>query len=305
MPIGINIHRWPQVDERPTPATPLTVDESAWWPHRAAVGAALALGAAVAMAGSFGQQDPSPAQTSIGGGVVSKHGARIVRWYQADDWVPPADAQALDDGAAWNPTVVAQTPPRVMLWRVDDDRPTPAVFTPVSDDSPPLPRATNDANVIVWAENEEIVPQAAPLPIDEAYWQQPRHPAIAPNLRVWATTDEVVQAAVPLPVDDAPWQVFTPRWPAPIVSFWRLGDERPTPPIPLPVDDIPWQVWTPARVPPRVTVWTLDDQITTPPEPGNAREYRRFSSPIATSRVLASPIARSRTLASHIDIEAD
>lgn len=211
---------WEFAEDLPTPATPLGVDEVYWLAPQPD------LPQPVVRHFWFNDEvEQAPTSVAFGEGADFAqrllHTPSLKQWEVADDLPQAAAPLGVDEDYWLAPQPALARPVLTDFWFNDEIKPVPDqqdAFSVANIGGEPLP--------IVFAGDEDIVPQAAPLGVDEAYWQ-----------------------------------VFTPDLVKPLVTVWRVEDERPEPPAPLGVEEDYWQVLTPPFVPPLVTMWTLDDEI--------------------------------------------
>lgn len=193
----------------------------------------------------------------------------------------------------WQPFKASQVAPVVQVWNAPDECPTPLIFTPTEDDPPAASYAPPVANVVVWATDEEIVPQPPPYALDDSTWQPPfsvratvvapvfidsdlyssfalaednwQVPGaikIAPSVCVFQDDDQIVpqpQAGSVVPDDDNWLRLYSVPV-DPIVRLWHQQDEITTAATPIAEEDYWPQLFT-VRIDPLVQLWHQQDEI--------------------------------------------
>lgn len=187
---------WTEPDELPTPPAPAAPDEHYTWAP---------------------QWVPS----------------QVVTLLQVDSDFAVAVAPFGLDEEAWPAPPVRIVPPLFKVWQEDDQRPTPAAFSPVEEDAPQLGAFLVGANGIIWATDEEILPQGvfvdspggatAALPVMRA--------RIEPRFQRWGQAEEVPTPAAPIALDDDVWQIGGASARIVVPTLWVVADELPVQPL--------------------------------------------------------------------------
>jgi hypothetical protein len=128
------------------------------------------------------------------------------------------------------------------LWEFVEDFPQPVV-TPLPFDEEPWQVYTPplvEPKPLYLPDPEEIPAGSLFVASEQDYWQ-PFSPQPDPLIvTVWAENDQIVPQPVPLPIDEEPWQVWTPLWLAAQPLYLPDPEEIPAGSlIPTPVVDIP------------------------------------------------------------------
>ncbi|MEQ1572776.1 MAG: hypothetical protein ABL993_00885 [Vicinamibacterales bacterium] len=284
---------------RSAAATTVGLDDGdSWWAGArqcfvgiATVGAALALGTSVAIAGSFNKQDELPApevQATADSGSIASNQRKaettsFQRWYAQDElpshafeddsWAAPAlgktvpaaltvwasdelgtpPATFVHEDEGWVVTLPA-VKPVVTVFDQPDELPTPVTATEGGDGELSGRRAQHQTNYLRWWQTDELQPSQT---FEDDFWQAPAPSKITlATLALWEGDDLPSHA-----FEDDSWSGQAPPNAAPQkFSLWDDGDFV-TPASALGVDDEPWLVLQSRVVPPVTRLWAENDEI--------------------------------------------
>lgn len=237
--------QWFQGDELPTPSAAPALDEGHWQPPTPPP--PLAAAPAFTADDELGAPPAALVDAADPWLVVTPAApAAVLRVFSADDEIAQSSTPLPLDEQYWQAPPVRLVPPLFGIWQQDEERPTPAAFTASEDDAFNTLAPPASANVIVFATDEEIVPQAATpaggsgIPF---YGQRARSDT---RWQRWAAPDELPpQAAVPA-LDDGAWLPPAPAAPAPIARAWQADDDLPASTTPALDDGAGWAAQAPA-----------------------------------------------------------
>lgn len=137
-----------------------------------------------------------------------RHAAVIKAWGGTDDFAIPAAPGVPDEEIwTWQPAalqaVLRVTLQLQVLWAPGDDLVTPAVpAVPADEPWTELPAPKVDLTGIIWATDEEIIPQ---LNLQESDWQVDVPPLARAVVFLPAAGDEIVPQPTPLHVNEEYW----------------------------------------------------------------------------------------------------
>ena len=282
-------------------------DGEGWWAGAqqcfvavALAGAAVALGASNAIAGTFNfNEDVAPLPPAVSSDASAsslptqrlRHQAQFLRWYAQDDLPSPAPA-ALEADTWSAPVFVPQSvqlpspawDDQALAWKVDEQYSwSVPVVVP---QSVQLPSPAWDDQALAWAVDEQYAWEAwkpTPLKVSEAFSSNEDLPLAASEtatggsglpfygqrervgtrFQLWPAGDDLpVAAAAHIAEEDSPPTPKSGDSAAYIV--WVTDEEIVPQPTSFPVDEAYWNV-SPARlVPPILQVWSEDDQVVPP-----------------------------------------
>jgi hypothetical protein len=212
---------WTQQDERPF-VTALHGDDAQWPPVPSLVAPVARL---------WDQQDERPSVVTLSVddaywlSPATPAVAPVVRLWQQQDERVAAAALTVDD-AQWPTPVPATLAPIVRLWQQQDDAPRTLALDESTAWVAPRVVSTRTPALASW-DDGAIVPQATPLPVDDLYWQQPRHQVVQPVVTLWQRQDELVPQPDPMPAEDYWLRLYSITAP-PAAKVWVHQDETPT-----------------------------------------------------------------------------
>lgn len=148
----------------------------------------------------------------------------------------------------------------------NDEAVPQANFHVVEEDCPPLPRSGDLPTFIVWATDEQIVPQQAVFVAPEDDWQAAPYQGPPVQMSGPAWDDQALSWAL-----DEPYH-WTAQWITPPIVAPAARDDSDFVLQVLPGDDDAWQLPPFLCVTPAVTLWHQQDEIETPAAPLAADE---------------------------------
>lgn len=133
---------------------------------------------------------------------------------QEQDEIPttPATFNGVED--YWQQPVFQKPKPIKTLWQVEDERPTPPTFTPNEEDWVLAQAKFDPINSIVWAIEEDIVPQPAASSIGGGVLKDPA------NVVRWYQGDDIVAQAASI-VDEDYWFTLSRRRDIVAYAIWH------------------------------------------------------------------------------------
>lgn len=259
------------------PVNPL--DEDYWWTAQSSLSRVKA-----APLLWLSEVDSSAPTIEGGGSGVIKDAVKVIRWYQGDEivtavsltadesgwavhvpskpkpvlsiwqWQDEITSTVLDEDYWWVASPAESRVASHFVWQIEDEQPAPVSFVPSEEDwqanTPPL----YDPTVVVWAVEEDIVPQRF---AGEEYWASPvpaweKAVVQGPNWDnadlFWALEETEYQPSVFLP---------------PVIrQIWASEEEIvPQPPISTFADEDFWDILCSREARPFITVFTADDEM--------------------------------------------
>lgn len=160
-------------------------------------------------------------------------------------------------------------------WAPHDDLPAPvAAAVPDEIEGPDFPPKIREAEGIMWATDEEIVP---PRALDEADWVSPA--PVIPVPRVVYLPDEQIPSLTIFGVpEEFYWQHFAPRQIPPFAPLSTADDDIVPQPVPISVEEEYWLIFPPSRSVSQAHIFELvsfeeDVPVLTPPAVARALEW--------------------------------
>lgn len=269
--------QWIDVEYVPPPAPTLAAEDE--WQAPVIVAAAVNTPAWVEP--DFAPQAPQLADVSEPPALLPIVSAiRAEVFTHQDEIAPQADVVYGGAGSAANQRALIE--PRFRYWYQTDELPTAAAaFTPNESDGPNLERSRDSSTFTVWAESDEIVPQASPLGVDEAYWWQAQTAIVPAKAPLWQVEDDrPTPAAFTPPEEDGPR--LRPSQDSFVYTVW--AEDEPIVPQPPATIGFDADYWLTFPRPPGPLVTSLmqylptDEEfpeLTAPAQP--LTEWRRFA----------------------------
>lgn len=225
--------RFPQQDERPTPAPPDFDD--AWWAGMQRCFVAIPLAGTVA--------------------AVALSASLAFGYQQQTDEIVPQPAITIVEEDAWQRPVWI-IPPITILGPSWDDQTVSLLQVEEESWQPPVLRKTSPP-LQPWAADEEIVPQPTVFVPDEDLWFPPILRFAPPIPTVWATDDDFVfTPPTPLGVDEDYWWTVLSLPGVLSAPVWVVDDEIVPPPPPTEIA-LDAGAWTIQRLPPSRRIVTV------------------------------------------------
>jgi hypothetical protein len=194
----------------------------------------------------------------------------------------PTAATPLNAEDEFRPWIEARlTAPVVKVWSGEDERPTPASFSPPDDEWSRFKVPVDAITAVVWAETDDMAPSQVVVG-GAGSGNSGRRAVEGTRFQRWWSTDDIAPQGAQ-PIDDAPGWMPDAR-PQPIVArLWSLEDDVPSTPATFAADDD----WQPPRSVPAALV---PQPFADTDEVQRAQVDDEYWQPLATN--LVQPLAR-------------